>query len=316
MSFAAPAFLLLLLLVPLGAALALAARRRRRRFAVRFPAAASLAAVAGREGRVRRHLPGALLALAVAALALALARPERTVDVPVRQATIVLVTDASRSMLAEDVEPSRLDAARRAARRFLEDAPEALRVGLVGFSTIPHSVVAPTQDRAEVGAVLDGLVADGGTATGDAVAAALGTLEETEDGRPTGTRPPAAIVLLSDGESREGRDPVGAAREAGRAGVPVYTVALGTADGVIPGGPLGVTPVPPDPETLREMSRVSGGRAFTTADGDELSGIYEELGRQVGTKPERRELTAAFAGAGLLLLLGAAGLTARRRALV
>ena len=290
MSFAAPLFLLGLLAVPAGIALHLLAQRRRRRYAVRFPGA-SLAALAS-PASPRRHVPSALLALAVAGLVLALARPETTVAVPVERASVVLVTDTSRSMTATDVAPDRLDAARSAAERFLDEAPEELRVGAVAFSDVARVLQPPTTDHDQVRAALAGLTADGGTATGDGLAAALETLEGGED------RPPAAVVLLSDGKQTAGRDAVTVARE-GR--VPVYTVALGTPDGVVDG----ILRVPPDPEALREIASASGGQAFEASDGDELTAVYERLGSQLGTREETREVTAIFAAAGLLLLGGA-----------
>jgi Ca-activated chloride channel family protein len=292
MSFAAPLFLLGLLAVPAGLALHLLAQRRRRRYAVRFPGA-PLAALAGPVRR--RHLPSALLALAVAGLVLALARPEATVAVPVEQASVVLVTDTSRSMTATDVAPDRLEAARSAAERFLDEAPEELRVGAVAFSDVAHVLQSPTIEHDQVRAALAGLTADGGTATGDGLAAALETLDRGEN------RPPAAVVLLSDGKQTAGRDAVTVAREGG---VPVYTVALGTADGVVEGID-GTLRVPPDPEALREIAQASGGQAFEASDGDELTAVYERLGSQLGTREETREVTAAFAAAGLLLLGGA-----------
>lgn len=289
MSFAAPLFLLGLLALPVGLALHLLAQRRRRRFAVRFPGApiAALAAPVR-----RRHLPSALLALAVAGLVLALARPEATVAVPVEQASVVLVTDTSRSMTATDVAPDRLQAARSAAERFLDEAPEELRVGAVAFSDIARVLAPPTTEHEQVRAALAGLTADGGTATGDGLAAALETLDRGED------RPPAAVVLLSDGKQTAGRDAVTVAREGG---VPVYTVALGTADGIVDGN----LRVPPDPAALREIAQASGGQAFEASDGDELTAVYERLGSQLGTREEKREVTAAFAAAGILLLGGA-----------
>ncbi len=308
MSFAAPAFLLGLLFVPLGLAAARLARGRRRRYALRFPATATVAAVLDRGPQWRRFIPPALLALAVTALALALARPERTVAVPIEEASVVLVSDASGSMAATDVAPSRLDAAREAALTFISKVPKQLRVGLVGFSSAPHTVLRPTLDRETLAVTLSGLQASGGTATGDALAVALDTLAP-DASNATAKRPPAAIILLSDGKTTEGSDPIEAAREAGRLHIPVYTVALGTPDGVLPGGPAGFVPVPPDPETLREMSRVSRGQAFEVDDGDELHGVYDTLGRSVGTRPEQRELTAGFAGGGLVLLLAAVGMS-------
>jgi Ca-activated chloride channel family protein len=310
-SFASPLFLLALLLVPLGAAAHVAARRRRRRYAVRFPATATVAAVMARTPAWRRRVPAALLALAVAVLALALARPQTTVAVPVQQATVVLVTDTSRSMGAVDVDPSRIEAARKAAQRFLDRVPKQMRVGLVAFSSSPHTVERPTRDRDSVRTQLDTLTADGSTATGDALDVALDSLGKRDGKR----RPPAAIVLLSDGKTTDGQDPVEVARRAADLKVPIYTVAFGTPQGTVPGGPYGQPlPVPPDPETLRRIARVAGGEAYETADGDELDRIYRKVGSQVGTRPERREITAGFAGAGLVLLAAGVAAAVRWRA--
>ena len=302
MSFAAPLFLLGLLAVPVGVALHLLAQRRRRRYAVRFPGAPVAALAVPAEARWRRHVPSALLALSVAGLVLALARPETTVAVPVEQASVVLVTDTSRSMTATDVAPDRLVAARQAANSFLDEAPEELRVGAVAFSDTAHVLQPPTTDHDQVRFALAGLAADGGTATGDGLAAALQSLD-------TGAkRPPAAVVLLSDGKQTAGRDAVAVAQEAGQQRVPVYTVALGTPDGVVDGN----LRVPPDPEALRQIAQASGGQAFEAADGDQLAAVYERLGSQLGTREETREVTAAFAAAGLLLLGGALAGSVRR----
>jgi Ca-activated chloride channel family protein len=305
MSFQAPLFLLGLAIVPLALAALAVARRRPARYVVRFPATATLAAVAPRHGRWRRSVPAALLSLALAGLVLALARPEATVAVPIERASVVLVTDTSGSMDATDVAPSRLRAAQAAAERFLDRVPEELQVGLVGYADAAHTMVAPTQDRETVRATLAGLAANGGTATGDALGSALQALGERGEDAP-----PAAVVLLSDGATTAGRDPVAVARDAG---VPVFTVALGTADGTVqvPDGRL--LRVPPDPEALREIARVSGGRAFAAEDADALDAVYEGLGSQIGTRKERREVSAGFAAAGLLLLGGAVAASLRWR---
>jgi len=302
MSFAAPIFLLGMLAVPLLLAAAVWARRRPARYAVRLPSVPTLAAVAPRVPAWRRWLPTGLLCLALAGLVGALARPEATVAVPVERASVMLVTDASGSMRATDVDPSRLQSAQNAARGFLDDVPRELRVGVVSFSDTTHGVTPPTEDRAEARAALDGLVADGGTATGDALASAVEALRRGEE---EGKRPPAAIVLLSDGEQTTGREPLGVAREAARQGVPVYTVALGTPEGTITMPDGRMLPVPPDPATLQRIASISGGEAFSAQDGDQLDTVYRRLGSQIGTKDERREITAAFAAAGLLLLAGA-----------
>lgn len=309
MSFASPAFLAALALVPLALAAHVLVRRRARRYAVRYPAVATLAPLLPNASAWRRRLPLALFLASLAALTLALARPHRTVAVPKEQASIVLVTDVSRSMLAEDVDPNRLEAARSAALRFLEEVPREARVGLVAFSTDPHTIEEPTDERDEIQALVDGLSADGGTAAGDALAAALGMV----DG-PAEDRPPAAILLLSDGKTTTGRDPIPVARQARRLGVPIHTVALGTRSATIvtPDGSL--LPVPPDPETMRRIAELSGGRAFEVDDEDELGGLYEELGSRVATETEKREITVAFAAGGILLLVAAAALGVRATA--
>jgi Ca-activated chloride channel family protein len=309
-SFAAPIFLAALALVPVVLAVQVAARRRARRYAVRFPGVATLAPLLPRVSSWRRRVPLALFLAALAALSLALARPHATVAVPREQASIVLVTDVSRSMLADDVEPSRLDAARSAAQRFLDEVPGEARVGLVAFSTDPHTVEPPTDDRGKVEDVLDSLSADGGTATGDALATALGLVDRGRAAK----RPPAAIVLLSDGETTTGRDPIPVARAAERRHIPVHTVALGTEEGRVSTPTGSLIPVAPDPETMRQIAKASGGRAFQAENADDVSRIYENLGSQVATKKEEREITVAFAAGGGLLLAAAAALGLRATA--
>lgn len=307
MSFQAPLFLLGLAVLPIALAALWLARRRPARYVVRFPALPTLAAVAPRAPRWRRIVPTALLCLALAGLTLALARPETTVAVPVEQASVVLVTDTSGSMNATDVEPTRLDAAKDAAERFLDRVPDELRVGLVAFSDAPHTVLRPTDDRDQVRAAVERLAADGGTATGDALDSALRAL-----GTRNADSPPAAVVLLSDGATQSGRDPAEVAREAADAGVPVYTVALGTAEGQVDAGGR-ILPVPPDPEALQEVATISGGATFAAEDGDALDEVYERLGSQIGTREEKREISAGFAAAGLLLLGGSLGASLRWR---
>ena len=315
MTLQSPWFLAVLALIPLGVLAHRLAARRRRRYAVRFPALGTLAGVMQRPPAWRRRLPAALLALALAALAVALARPERTVDVAVEQASVMLVLDASGSMEATDVQPSRLKAAADSAQAFLDKVPDPTRVGLVAYSTAPYTAQKPTTNRDIVRATIESLVADGGTATGDALTAALESLGRNPDAPPPPREaaPPAAIVLLSDGKSMGGRDPEEVARAAGRLDVPIYTVALGTPEGVVP-GPFGETiPVPPDPDSLRRVARSSGGRFFAVDDADRLDAVYKGLGSQLGTRPRKREITAAFAGLGLLLLLAASALSVRWR---
>jgi Ca-activated chloride channel family protein len=305
MSFAEPTHLLALAALPLLLVVSIAARARRRRFAVRHPGAGAMLAAAPRSARWRRVVPAALLGASTVALAAGFAKPQRTVHVPVEKASVVLVTDESGSMQADDVSPTRLQAAQGAARSFLSDAPKSLLIGFAGFSSSVETNVAPTTDRGAVTSAIDGLTADGGTATGDALTAALDQLaaRKGSDGRTA----PAAIVLLSDGARTAGSDPLTAAARAKQLGIPIYTVALGTQSGTLslPNGQM--LSVPPDPATLAQIASTSGGRTYAVADADTLSGIYRTLGSKLGTKAEQREVTIAFVGGGLLLLLGGLG---------
>jgi Ca-activated chloride channel family protein len=314
LSFGSPLFLLGLLLVPLLLAAQHLARRRARRYAVRFTAVPAVQAAIAASGRNwMRHVPAALVLAALASLVFAMAKPQRTVAVPVERGSIMLVTDHSRSMQATDVAPDRLSAAQAAARKFLGQVPAQVRVGVVAFSNSPDAVQSPTTDHAEARRVIDQQIADGATASGDALQVALDTL--TAD-RQNGQRPPAAIVLLSDGKTTTGRDPVEVARGAGKLHIPIYTVALGTADATVPNpgnfGPPQL-PVPPDPETLAQIAEASGGRAFTAEDSSRLSSIYQALGSQLGTKGAKREVTSSFALLGLGLLLAGTALSVRSR---
>ena len=312
MSFAAPAFLLLLVLVPVGAAIYALAERRRDRGRAAFADARLIPAVAPRRPGWRRHVPIALYGAALAALIVALARPQTTVAVPVEQATIVLVFDHSGSMRARDVAPTRLDAVRRAGERFLATVPAQVRVGAVGFGTTASALQGPTRDRAAVRRALAGMRARGRTAIGEALYLALRMARVPS--RPGAQPPPAAIVLLSDGKSSIGRDPVPVAHEARRLRIPVHTVALGTAEGTITsqrnGRPV-LLNVPPDPTTLREVARVSGGRSFRVQDAGRLKQVYERLGSQVARERRPRQQTAMVAG-GALAALVAAGLLSLR----
>jgi Ca-activated chloride channel family protein len=226
----------------------------------------------------------------------------------------MLVSDASGSMEADDVAPSRLAAAQRAAVSFLDKVPDRMRVGLVGYSGAPHTVVSPALDHDAVKLAVSSLYADGGTATGDALATALEAMRDLRKAGPTGRRPPAAVVLLSDGKTTAGQDPVTVAREFGALKIPIYTVSLGTDQGIVRGGPFGETiAVPPDPETMRAIAKASGGETFEVSDGGRLDRIYQRLGSQLGTRKRKEEVTAGFAGIGLALLAAGALLGVRRR---
>lgn len=336
MSFASPELLLLLLLVPLAVAGYVLVQRRRSRYAVRFTNVDLLANLVPRTPAWRRYVPPVFYLVAIAALAIGLARPSMVVAVPREEATIVLAIDVSRSMLATDVEPTRLAAAQAAAADFVAGLPESYRVGLVVFSTEARLLAAPTEDRAEISDALARLTADGGTALGDAISialdAGLGVPGRAATPSPSATpgpdpsampdapaapdeAPVVAAVVLSDGANSTGAlEPIEAAERAARLGVPVYTIALGTAAGIVDvpnrQGILQPMPVPPDPETLAAVAELTGGRFFEAPTAEELAAIYENLGSRVGFVEEEQEVTQLFAAVALLSVLLGGGLAA------
>jgi Ca-activated chloride channel family protein len=258
-------------------------------------------------GRLR-YLPPITLLVALVFLIVGVARPHATVKVPREEATIILAIDVSRSMKANDVQPTRLDAARVAAKTFLDQVPDKFQVGVVTFATRAAVGVAPTTDRELVNASLDTLEPGEGTAIGDAVALSVRVGRPQDKGAPV---PPRAIVLISDGAQDGGRiKPTDAAQQAKRQGVPVYTVLVGTPDGVVqeslPGGLRRIIHVPPSPETLQQVASDSGGQFFRALDTTQLSKVYEDLGSRLGKRSEDREITDVFAAvaAGLLLVSG------------
>jgi Ca-activated chloride channel family protein len=306
-SFGSPTVLIALAILPVLVAWYVARQRARRRAAEAFVAPALFASVVPRRASWRRHVPMLVLLIALAALIVAAARPQKTVAVPAERASIMLLTDVSGSMLAKDVKPNRITAARKAAKGFVDQVPKRVNVGVMAFNQAPQVLQTPTTDRAAVRDALDRMDVSGGTATGEAIQTAARIMETRLGG---GTRhPPAAIVLLSDGASTRGVDPLTAARNAGKAKIPVYTVALGTRNGTItvprPGGQGGTETrrVPPDLASLKRIADASGGASFAAGDSEKLSQVYEKLGSQLGRKHEKREITASFAGGGLALLL-------------
>jgi Ca-activated chloride channel homolog len=302
--FLAPGRLWLLLAVTALLVAYVVVQRRRRAYAVRFTALPLLASVAPRRPGWRRHVPAGLLLLSLVVLTGAFARPEADVRVPREQATVVVAIDVSLSMQATDVEPDRFTAAKAAAASFVDGLPDGFAVGLVSFSGGAAIAVPPTQDHPEVVRGIGELSLGPSTAIGEAVFASL---EAVRLVRPLdgGLPPPARIVLLTDGTNTVGRDVAAAADAADEAGVPVSTISFGTPEGVVDvQGEL--VPVPVDAESMRQLAEATGGSAFTAESGEELSAVYDDIGEQVGTSTERREVTDAATGAGLGLALLAA----------
>ena len=310
MSFGEPILLLGLVLVPLAALVYVAMQRRKRGEATSFANPALMPNLVTARPGLRRHVPPALLLIALTALVVALARPQRTVASPQRAATVMMVTDISGSMNATDVEPNRITAAVNSAKRLTDELPETFRLGLVTFSDFAEQRAAPSTDRAAVRGALDRLTAVGGTAMGLGLERGLEaarTPVPNEDG--TGTRRlPAVLVLLSDGKDTQGGvGPIEVAERARQAGIPIYAIALGTPDGEVEVqdsfGLKTRIQVPPDTETLKEIARVSRGRFYEAADSAKLEEIYAGLGTRLSSKEVKEEVTVAFAGGALLLLL-------------
>jgi Ca-activated chloride channel family protein len=336
MSFERPWLLLTLLVIPVAIALYLLSERRRMRYAIRFTNLDVLAGVVG--GRVWRHyVPLGLFLLALAALCAGVARPQRNTLVPRDRATVILVVDVSRSMEAKDVKPNRIGAAQAALRTFLERVPKRLQVGLIAFAGEPAVAAPPTVDHELVREALDTIrwyPSFGGTAIGDALAEAVRIGQEAVGGQdgnlaavrtaatPEKTKGLVSILFLSDGaQTRGDLEPLQGADRARSAGIPVYTVALGTPHGTLdfgfggsrglpnpnPAGPGRRVPVPPDPITLRAIADRTGGDFFAARDAESLESAYKELGSRLGRKPGETEVTYAFL-VGAAALLVAAGL--------
>jgi Ca-activated chloride channel homolog len=333
MSFGHPLLLLVLLALPLVVALYLWLERRPPRYAMTYPNVDLLIAVS-RGRQVRRYVPPFLALLAVAGLCVALARPHRSTLVPSNDATVVLVVDVSGSMQAKDVKPTRLGAAQEAVRKFLKRVPPQVKVALVAFAGDPQVAAPPTTDR---NLVLQGLDAlnyfggFGGTAIGDALAAAVElvkppppsgvqTVAYTVAAAPPKKKSPVTILFLSDGHQTRGLlQPLEGAARAKEAGIPVFTIALGTPNGVLDrgfrsgfpgGGGFGGfgrrIPVPPDPVTLRAIAQMTGGKFFEARSAKAVSSAYENLGSVVGREPGKREVTWWFVALAAILLVAAA----------
>jgi Ca-activated chloride channel family protein len=315
-SFEAPAYLAALLVVPLAAVGYWLLQRRKSRYAVRYPNVDVLAQVVGPRSGWKRHVPAALLLASLAALAVAFARPTVTEQAPDERASVVLVVDISGSMRAQDVRPTRLAAAKEAMVSFLAHAPKTLRIGIVAFSNEPQVVVTPTLDRSELWQGIQLLEPAFGTALGDAIARSVELARTTtavKGGQASAPvkdargRALASILLLSDGFQTRGLlSPGQGAQAAKNAGIPVYTIALGTEGGTIVDRQQ-VIPVPPDRETLAAIAQFTGGEAFDAESAGALKHVYQGLGSRVGRRSRPREVTSAFVAAGALLLVGAVG---------
>ena len=268
----------------------------RQRYAVRFTNLSLLASVAPRRPGWRRHLPAALLLLALASMVVALARPTRSEQVPRERATIILAIDVSISMDATDVAPSRLEAAKAAAQSFVGLLPDPINLGLVSFAGSATVLVPPGTDRDLVASAIDRLTLAEATAIGEAVVASLSSIDSLPGGDDDEEEVPAHIVLMSDGETTAGTPNEIAVQAARDAGVPVTTIAFGTDAGTIEYEDE-VLPVPVNRPELAAVAEATGGTAFEAASGEQLRGVYEDIGSSIGFTEEEREVGDRFTGA-------------------
>lgn len=330
MSFIWPAMLLLLGAIPLGVVGYLVLeRRRRRRFAGSWaaavatsPAAAGASSARAARGGVRRRIPAVLTVAGLTILLVALARPQGVVSLPRAEGTVILAFDVSGSMAADDLKPTRMEAAKAAARTFVERQPSSIRIGVVAFSDSGFSIQIPTDDQTLVLAAINRLAPERGTSLARGILTSLTTIaaadadpaagyytnrspEPTPEPTPVpkGTFTSAAIVLLTDGENTQPPDPLAAAQTSADRGVRIYTVGIGSEAGTtleIEGFRVHSRL---DGAMLRQISDITGG-AFYAADApDDLSAIYEGIDTRFVIRPETMEVTSLFAGAGVLLLV-------------
>lgn len=307
MTFQQPWLLLGLLVVPALAGLYVLARRRRRRYTLRFTNLALLESVAGRRPDARRHFPPALLLLGATGLLLAMSGPVLNLEVARSDASVMLAIDVSGSMQATDVQPNRLEAARTASRTLIDNLPGNARVGLVSFNGRATLDAPLTDNRDQVRAALDALDANGSTAIGDGLSLALDQVAPGPQAASPARRPPALIVLLTDGASNAGADPLEAARRARTAGVPVATVGIGlrNASVRVRGQEVGGV----DEQTLQAIAEATGGKYYYAEEAGQLQQIYASLGSQFGWRFVRWDATVPMIALGTMAVLAAAGLS-------
>ncbi|MBB2941447.1 Ca-activated chloride channel family protein [Actinoplanes lutulentus] len=305
--FLAPWWLLTILPVLGMAGLYVWRQFRKRNYAMRFTNVDLLRTLAPKGLGWRRHVSAAAFLLMLGALAAATARPSVDTEQPLERATVMLAIDVSLSMQADDVAPSRIEAAQEAAKAFVNELPATYNLGLVSFAKAANVLVPPSKDRSAVISAIDGLTLAEATATGEAVFTSLDAIRSVPSDGADGA-PPARVVLLSDGYRTSGRSIEDAATAASQANVPVSTIAFGTDTGVVDirGS---VQRVPVDRLSLQELAESTKGYFYEAASVSELKQVYEDMGSSIGHRTEPREVTQWYAGAGLLLGLLGAGLS-------
>ena len=342
MSFQWPELLWALAALPLLVAAYLLLQRRRKRLAMRYANLSLVREALARGAGWRRHVPPLLILLAIATMIVATARPEATVTLPTKQETIILAMDVSGSMRATDVLPSRIAAAQEAARAFVNDLPSSTRVGIVTFAGAASLVLPPTNSREDLLAAIDRFQLQRGTAVGSGILVSLKTIvpdvefdlrsqnpRPKKDGGPRaigggdpskdakappapvepGSNGSAVIVLLTDGQTTTGPDPVESAKMAAERGVRVYTIGIGTPKGEVLGAEGWSMRVRLDEEALKTISLLTRGEYFYAGTADDLKKVYDALTTRFVFEKKSIEITALFAAAAALLTIAAAALS-------
>ena len=306
LAFLSPERLLILLIIPVLILAYIFASLRKNRRGMRFTNTSMLDVVVPKQSQWRRHLAVALSLLSLITLTAAFARPKTQIDVPRERATVVVVIDASLSMQATDVKPSRLDAAKQAAIDFVMKLPEKYNVSVVSMAGASAILVPPTTAHVTVQNAINSIQLQESTAIGEGIATALRALQQApKDKDDPNSIAPGAIVLLSDGSNTTGRAPLQAAAEARTAKVPIYTIAYGTENGYRRSRWQARTRTGRSQE-MKEIAAATNGEYFAAATADQLKKVYQNIGSDIGYEKADREVTARFAGYGLALAVLAA----------
>jgi Ca-activated chloride channel family protein len=321
MVFIWPLMLLFLLLIPVFAVLYVRALRRRRQLVAKYGSLGWMQNAVGRNPGFRRHIPPILFLVALSVLIFALARPQMVVSLPRVEGTVILTFDVSGSMAAEDIKPSRMEAAKAAARDFVKRQPSTVLIGVVAFSDSGFAGQVPTNEKDTILAAIDRLGPQRGTSVSQGIQAALKTIEtasqppeilysslaQTPTPSPTpmpkGTYTNAIIILLSDGENNMNPNPFIAAQVAADRGVRIFTIGVGSAAGTnlhINGFTVHTQL---DEATLQQISQLTDGVYYNAVSDEDLRSIYNNIGPQLIIKPEKLEVTSLFAGVGIFILL-------------
>lgn len=320
MTFIWPSMLLLLFFLPLLVVMYIGMQQRRRRLAVAFGNPGPVHVAASRKLGVRRHLPSVFFLVALMVLIVALARPQTVVGLPRVEGTIILAFDVSGSMAADDLKPTRMEAAKTAAREFVARQPSSVQIGVVSFSNAGFTTQPPTDDQAAILAAINRLTVQTGTSLAQGIVASLNLIAAGTDPPltlsnrnqtervtatpvPDGNYSSAVIVLLTDGENTQSPDPLEVAQTAEDRGVRIHTVGIGSTEGAALNIDGFTIRSRLDEEALQQISELTGGTYYNAENEEDLRTIYDSINPQLVIRPQKTEVTSLFAGAGMLILM-------------